>query len=78
MAGKNVQMNVWIVKSQEEMATIHSYQDTWLPSLNIINPQEGGAYNLTSVRPSVRPSVESHISPFIWYYSLCPRVTLKR
>ena len=22
------------VKSQEEMATIHSYQDTWLPSLN--------------------------------------------
>ena len=26
---KNVQMNVWIVKSQQEMKQIHSYHDTW-------------------------------------------------
>ena len=30
---KNGQMNVRIVKSQEEMAKIHSYHDTWLPGL---------------------------------------------
>ena len=28
---KNGQMNARIVKSQEEMAKIHSYHDTWLP-----------------------------------------------
>ena len=33
---KNGQMNVWIVKSQEEMGKMHSYQDTWLPALNIL------------------------------------------
>ena len=32
---KNGQMNVWIVKSQEEMGKIHSYQDTCVPALNI-------------------------------------------
>ena len=32
---KIVQMNVRIVKSQEEMGKIHSYHDTWLPALNI-------------------------------------------
>ena len=32
---KNGQMNVRIVKSQEEMGKIHSYHDTWLPALNI-------------------------------------------
>ena len=32
---KNGQMNVRIVKSQEEMAKIHSYHDTWLPGLKI-------------------------------------------
>ena len=32
---KNGQMNVRIVKSQEEMAKIHSYHDTWLLELNI-------------------------------------------
>ena len=31
----NGQMNVRIVKSQEEMGKIHSYHDTWLPALNI-------------------------------------------
>ena len=29
---KNVEMNVWIVKSHGEMAKIHSYHETWLPS----------------------------------------------
>ena len=33
---KNGQMNVRIVKSQEEMGKMHSYQDTWLPALNIL------------------------------------------
>ena len=33
---KNGQMNVRIVKSQEEMAKIHSYHDTWLPGLKIL------------------------------------------
>ena len=32
---KNGQMNVRIVKSQEEMDKIHSYHDTWLHILNI-------------------------------------------
>ena len=32
---KNGQMNVRIVKSQEEMGKIHSYQDTCVPALNI-------------------------------------------
>ena len=32
---KNGQMNVRIVKSQEEMGKIQSYHDTWLPALNI-------------------------------------------
>ena len=32
---KNGQMNVRIVKSQEEMDKIHSYHDTWLHALNI-------------------------------------------
>ena len=32
---KNGQMNLRIVKSQEEKGKIHSYQDTWLPALNI-------------------------------------------
>ena len=32
---KNGQMNVRIVKSQEEMGKIHSYQDTCIPALNI-------------------------------------------
>ena len=32
---KNGQMNVRIVKSQEEMGKIHSYHDTCLPALNI-------------------------------------------
>ena len=32
---KNGQINVRIVKSQEEMGKIHSYHDTWLPALNI-------------------------------------------
>ena len=32
---KNAQMNVRIVNSQEEMAKIHSYHDTWLPGLKI-------------------------------------------
>ena len=32
---KNGQMNVRIVKSQEQMAKIHSYHDTWLPVLKI-------------------------------------------
>ena len=32
---KIVQMNVRIVKCQEEMAKIHSYHDTCLPALNI-------------------------------------------
>ena len=32
---KNGQMKVRIVKSQEEMAKIHSYHDTWLPGLKI-------------------------------------------
>ena len=31
----NGQMNVRIVKSQEEMAKMHSYHDTWLPGLKI-------------------------------------------
>ena len=31
----NGQMNVRIVKSQEGMANIHSYHDTWLPGLKI-------------------------------------------
>ena len=32
---KNGQMNVRIVKSQEEMAKIHSYHDTWLAGLKM-------------------------------------------
>ena len=32
---KNGQMNVQIMKSQEEMGTVHSYHDTWLRALNI-------------------------------------------
>ena len=32
---KNGQMNLRIVKPQEEMGKIHSYQDTWVPALNI-------------------------------------------
>ena len=32
---KIVQMNVRIVKCQEEMAKIHSYHDTWHPALHI-------------------------------------------
>ena len=32
---KNGQMNLRIVKSQEEMGKIHSYHDTWDPALNI-------------------------------------------
>ena len=32
---KNGQMNVRIVKSQEEMGKIHSKHDTWLPALKI-------------------------------------------
>ena len=32
---KNGQMNVQIVKSQEEMGKVHSYHDTWLHALNI-------------------------------------------
>ena len=32
---QNGQMNVRIVKSQEEMGKVHSYHDTWLPDLNI-------------------------------------------
>ena len=32
---KNGQMNVRIVRSQEEMAKIHSHHDTWLPGLKI-------------------------------------------
>ena len=32
---KNGQMNVQIVKSQEEMGKIHSYHYTWLTALNI-------------------------------------------
>ena len=32
---KNGQMNVRIVKSQEEMGKIHSNHDTWLPALKI-------------------------------------------
>ena len=32
---KNGQMNVRIVKFQEEMAKIHSYHDTWLQGLKI-------------------------------------------
>ena len=32
---KNGQMNVQIVKSQEEMGKVHSYHDTWLRALNI-------------------------------------------
>ena len=33
---KNGQMNVRIVKSQEEMGEMHSYHDTWLHALNIL------------------------------------------
>ena len=32
---KNGQMNVGIVKCQEQIGKIHSYHDTWLPALNI-------------------------------------------
>ena len=32
---KNGQINVRIVKSQEEMGKIHSYHDTWLLAHNI-------------------------------------------
>ena len=32
---KNGQMYARIVKSQEEMAKIHLYHDTWLPRLKI-------------------------------------------
>ena len=32
---KNGQMNVQIVKSQEEMGKVHSYHDIWLHVLNI-------------------------------------------
>ena len=32
---KNGQMNVRIVKSQEEMGKIHLHHDTWLLALNI-------------------------------------------
>ena len=58
---KNGQMNVRIVKSQEEMGKVHSYHDTWLPALNIFLYEIFG-WPLTW--PRYRSKVRKRLNPY--------------
>ena len=58
---KNGQMNVRIVKSQEDMGKIYSYHDTWLPALNIFL-YENFRWPLTW--PRYRSKVRKRLNPY--------------
>ena len=58
---KNGQINVRIVKSQEEMGNIHSYHDTWLLALNIFL-YENFRWPLTW--PRYRSKVRKRLNPY--------------
>ena len=58
---KNGQMNVRIVKSQEEMGKIHSYHDTWLPALNIFLYE---IFRWPLTWPRYRSKVRKRLNPY--------------